>query len=231
MASTPMKKVSKIRAEHRSSPLESRSRAKSPWTTLETREIYANPWIQVRESQVLTPGGSPGIYGVVSFKNVAVGVVALDDQDRLLMVGQYRYAMNAYSWEIPEGGCPLGTRPLEAAKRELREETGYRARTWRKLLTMHLSNSVSDERAEIYEARGLSPGAAEPDDTERLEVVWVPFAEALNHVRRGLITDAISVAAILAIASAHQVRAKQPKRRGAAKKPRHSRHGGKRKKS
>lgn len=168
---------------------------------MSTRDVFENPWIRVTESEVLTPAGNPGRYGVVRFKNIAVGVVAFDEQDRLLMVGQYRYALGRYSWEIPEGGCPLGTSPLATARRELKEETGYRARSWSRILKLDLSNSSTDERAEIFLARGLEAGEAEPEETEQLQVRWMPFADVLREVRAGRITDAITVTAVLFIAT------------------------------
>jgi 8-oxo-dGTP pyrophosphatase MutT (NUDIX family) len=200
--------------------------------TLATRQVYANPWISVSESDVLTPAKTKGIYGLVKFRNVAVGVVALDQADRILLVGQYRYALRSYSWEIPEGGCPLGTSPLSTAKRELVEETGYRAKRWKKLITLHLSNSVTDERAEIFLAEGLAPGASAPEDTEELEVIWLPFSEALKQVKAGVITDAISVAAIYAVAAGRTQSAGRGARkksfdRGAVKQPRRHGHRGK----
>src|SRR5262245_61579297 len=131
---------------------------RNPWTRLSRRTTYENPWITVYEDQVLRPDGQPGIYGMVHFKNLAVGVVALDDQDRVLLVGQYRYTLDRYSWEIPEGGAPAGEEPLAAAQRELREETGCTASRWRELLRAHLSNSVSDELAILFLAQDLSAG-------------------------------------------------------------------------
>jgi 8-oxo-dGTP pyrophosphatase MutT (NUDIX family) len=175
-----------------------KKKATNPWRTLATRRVYRNPWIEVTESQVLTPVKTPGIYGVVHFRNIAVGVVAIDREDRILLVGQYRYALNMYSWELPEGGSPKGSTTLATAKRELREETGYVARKWQKLLRMHLSNSVTDEEAIVYLAEDLRPGPSSPEETEDLSVAWIPFDEALRLVAEGKITDAISVAAIWA---------------------------------
>jgi 8-oxo-dGTP pyrophosphatase MutT (NUDIX family) len=165
----------------------------NPWTRLARAVAYENPWVVVYHDEVLRPDGRPGIYGVVHFRNRAVGVVALDGQDRVLLVGQYRYTLGAYSWEIPEGGAPAGEAPLSAARRELREETGYSAGCWRELLRAHLSNSVSDEEAFCYLATDLRPGEASPEGTERLQVRWVPFPEALDMTFRGEITDALSV--------------------------------------
>jgi 8-oxo-dGTP pyrophosphatase MutT (NUDIX family) len=169
----------------------------NPWRTLASRDVYDNPWISVREDDVLRPDGQPGIYGVVHYKNIAVGVLPIDEDGYTYLVGQYRYTLDRYSWEIPEGGCPEGEEPLEAARRELREETGLEARSWKPLGTAHLSNSVSDEEAVFYLATGLVPGEAEPDGTEKLELMRVHFDEALRMALEGEITDALSVMAIL----------------------------------
>src|SRR5690606_3289270 len=112
----------------------------NPWITTGSREIYDNPWINLTEFQVLNPAGKPGIYGKIHFKNLAIGVVAIDDADQIVLVGQYRFPIDKYSWELPEGGGPLGTDPLDSAKRELLEETGLVARDWSEILRMHLSN-------------------------------------------------------------------------------------------
>jgi 8-oxo-dGTP pyrophosphatase MutT (NUDIX family) len=165
----------------------------NPWTRRARRVAYENAWITVWHDDVLRPDGRPGIYGVVHYRHRAVGVVALDDNDRVLLVGQYRYTLDLYSWELPEGGAAPGEDPLAAARRELREETGCSAAHWQELLRAHLSNSVSDEEAIVYLARGLTEGAAAPEGTERLQVRWLPFAEALALVERGEITDAMSV--------------------------------------
>jgi 8-oxo-dGTP pyrophosphatase MutT (NUDIX family) len=164
------------------------------------RLAYENPWITVWHDEVDRPDGSPGIYGVVHFANLAAGVVALDDDDRIVLVGQHRYTLGEYAWEIPEGGVPEGEDALVGAQRELREETGLTAGTWRELGQMDLSNSVSDERAVMFLATDLTHGEAEPEPTEALEVRWVPLAEAVEMVRDGRITDAMSVAGILHVA-------------------------------
>src|SRR6516164_709046 len=138
----------------------------NPWKRLSRRTAYENPWIVVHEDQVIRPDGRPGIYGVVHYRNTAVGVVPLDEQDRVLLVGQYRYTLDVYSWEIPEGGAGENEQPLLGAQRELLEETGYSAECWQEILRAHLSNSVSDEEAICFLATDLHPGIAQPDGTE-----------------------------------------------------------------
>lgn len=168
----------------------------NPWQVLGQKEIYDNNWINVTEYDVINPNGGKGIYGKVHFKNLAIGIVPLDENLNTYLVGQYRFTLDAYSWEIPEGGGPLATDPLESAQRELIEETGLEARSWTPILRMHLSNSVSDEYAIIYLARDLSQFEAMPEETEKLVVKKLPFEEAWQMVEDGQITDAMSVAAI-----------------------------------
>lgn len=172
----------------------------NPWRTLRSSLRYDNSWISVTHFDVLTPSGNEGIYGVVHFKNRAIGVLALEDDGTTYLVGQYRYALQSYSWEIPEGGGPHIEDPLEAAKRELLEETGLQARQWRQILRMHLSNSVTDEESIVYLATDLEQGLASPEETEQLELRRLPFSEVLAMVQRGEITDSITVAAVLYVA-------------------------------
>jgi len=171
----------------------------NPWKTTSEKKIYDNPWIGLTEYQVLNPSGNPGIYGKVHFKNVAIGVFPLDDELNTYLVGQFRFALGQYSWEMPEGGGPLGTDPLESAKRELLEETGLKANLWTELQRIHLSNSVSDELGIIYLARGLEQFEAEPEDTEELMVHKVPFEQVYDMVCNNEITDSLTVAAVLRV--------------------------------
>ena len=170
------------------------SETQSPWRTLGSRNVYENPWISVREDTVIRPDGKSGIYGVVH-KNTAVGVLPVEE-DHVYLVGQYRYPLERYSWEIPEGGCPEDEEPLRAAKRELREETGLEARSWRLLGEAYLSNSVADEHAVWFLATDLVSGERQPEGTEVIGVRRVPLREAIAMATDGRITDALSVLAL-----------------------------------
>jgi 8-oxo-dGTP pyrophosphatase MutT (NUDIX family) len=169
----------------------------SPWKTLSSRVVYQNPWMTVREDQVIRPDGKPGIYGVID-KGAATGVVAIDDEGRVVLVGQYRYPMGRYSWEIVEGGAESGEEPLQAAQRELREEAGLVAADWEPLGgVLQVSNCVTSEEGFLFLARGLSEVPAEPEGTEVLQIARVPLAQALARVDSGEIEDAMSVVALL----------------------------------
>jgi len=171
----------------------------NPWKITSQKNIYDNPWINLTEFQVINPAGNPGIYGRVHYKNLAIGVLPLDAELNTYLVGQFRFVLNQYSWEMPEGGGPEGTDPLESAKRELLEETGLKASQWTEIQRLHLSNSVSDELSILYLARGLEQFEAEPEETEQLIIKKVPFAEMYRMVCDGEITDAMTVAAVLKV--------------------------------
>lgn len=172
---------------------------KNPWTILSDEVKYDNPWINVTEYRVINPGGGQGIYGKVHFKNLAIGIVPLDDENNIYLVGQYRFPLNQYSWEIPEGGGPLGIDPLESAKRELLEETGLKASSWKKIMELYLSNSVSDEKGIIYLATGLTAHQAMPEETEDLQIKKISFDDAYNLMENGEITDSLTMAALMKI--------------------------------
>jgi len=171
----------------------------NPWKIIGEKNIYDNPWINVTEFDVINPSGGKGIYGKVHFKNLAIGIIPLDEDLNTFLVGQFRFALNQYSWEIPEGGGAHDIDMLESAKRELKEETGLIAEEWTKLTNFHLSNSVSDEYGAIFMARKLKQEEAMPEETEQLVVKKVPFEKAYEMVEKGIITDSLAVAAILKV--------------------------------
>ncbi|WP_269617976.1 NUDIX domain-containing protein [Zhongshania sp. BJYM1] len=173
------------------------SKVLGPWQQLSCETVYENPWLRVEHHEVKTPAGTDGIYGKVCFQSIAVGIVPLDDDGFTYLVKQYRYPLEESSWEIPEGGCPLGSSPLNTASRELAEETGLTAGRWAKLMDLHTSNSVTDERGEIFLALDLIQGEADLEPTEDIVVRRVPVGEAISMAMDGRITDAISVAALL----------------------------------
>lgn len=173
----------------------------NPWQTLSGQLKYENRWIQVTEYQVINPSGGKGIYGKVHFKNKAIGVVALDSQANTWLVGQYRYTLDAWSWEIPEGGGLLTESPLAAAKRELREETGLTAKKWKQVMRLHTSNSVTDEEGFIFLAEDLEHGTNELEETEAdLKVLKVSLQQAIKMIEEEAITDSISVMGLLMVA-------------------------------
>jgi 8-oxo-dGTP pyrophosphatase MutT (NUDIX family) len=168
----------------------------NPWITKTTETVYESPWIRVSKSDVLNPVGNPATYSVVHFKNLAIGVLPLDKDYNTWLVGQYRYPLGEYSWEIPEGGGKHEDAPVESAKRELKEETGIIANHYEELMRMHLSNSATDELAITFLATGLQFEEAEPEESEVLQIKKLHLGEAFDWVMQGKITDAISVAAI-----------------------------------
>lgn len=169
---------------------------KNPWITHSSKEIYTNPWITLTEHDVTNPGGGKSVYGKVHYRNLAIGIIPLDENLNTWLVGQYRYTLEEYSWEIPMGGGPIGIDKLESAKRELKEETGLTAEKWSSIIKIHTSNSVSDEVGFAYLAQGLTEGETEFEETEQLEVLKLPFKEAIKMCDDGKITDSLSVAAI-----------------------------------
>jgi 8-oxo-dGTP pyrophosphatase MutT (NUDIX family) len=171
-----------------------------PWTRRSRTVAYENPWVTVWHDEVARPDGSPGIYGVVHFANLAAGAVVLDDDDRVLLVGQHRYTLDTYSWEIPEGGVPAGESALDGARRELREETGVEADGWREIVRFHLSNSISDEAGVLFAARATSHGVASPEPSEALAIRWLAFDEALAMTTDGRITDAMTILGLQRVA-------------------------------
>ena len=177
----------------------------NPWKTISQETAYENAWIRVEHHQVLNPAGNPGIYGKVHFKNTAISIVPVDSDGFTYLVGQFRYTLNAYSWEVPEGGCSIesGESIVEAAKRELLEETGLVATEWKELGEVYLSNSVSDEKAVIYLAQNLSQHQSCPEETEVLKIRKLPLKDAIEMAKNGEITDALSVLSLLKIPALH----------------------------
>jgi 8-oxo-dGTP pyrophosphatase MutT (NUDIX family) len=170
--------------------------AVGPWLRRSRETVYANAWVEILHDEVDRPDGSPGIYGVVHFRNQAVGVVAVADDGRILLVGQHRYTLDEYSWEIPEGGSGPDEAPEAGARRELAEETGVEADTWRELCRVSVSNSVTDERGVLFVATGLRPGTASPEPSEDLAVRWATLDEIVAEIDAGAIHDLLTVAAI-----------------------------------
>lgn len=169
------------------------------WKTLTSELVYESAWIAVNRHETINPAGKPAIYSVVNFKNLAIGIIPLSDDGYTWLVGQWRYPLNAYSWEIPEGGGPLGEEPVKTAERELKEETGIVAKHFEEIMQLDLSNSATDEHAHVFLATDLSFEESEPEETEDLQVKKVHINEAFDMVLKGEITDAISVAAIFKV--------------------------------
>ncbi len=169
----------------------------NPWIAQSSNRVFENPWLSLYEDNVINPGGGISHYGKINFKNLAIGIIPLDENNNTWLVGQYRYVPDCYSWEIPMGGGSLNIAPLISAKRELKEETGLTANNWQQLMKLHTSNSVTDEQGLIYVARDLSEGETEFEETEALIIHKLPLEEAVERVLSGEITDAISIAGLL----------------------------------
>jgi ADP-ribose pyrophosphatase len=170
---------------------------KNPWKTLSSEIVHQTPWVRINHHKVINPGGSQGIYTVTEFKNLAIGILPLDEDNNTWIVGQYRFPIHQYSWEMPEGGGDPNVPPVESAQRELEEECGLVAKDWQLLLTAHTSNSATNEIAYIYIAKGLSHTQAHPDEDEQLEVRKLPFSELYRMVMDNEITDSLTVMAVL----------------------------------
>lgn len=171
------------------------------WKKLKSRTVWENDWMRILEDDVINPGGGKNQYGYVHFKGRAVAIIPLDNEDNVWLVGQERYTLNAWSWELPMGGAPLDEEPLAAAKRELKEETGLSAVEWTEIMHLHVSNSITDEEGVVYLAENLTEGEPDFEETEDIEIRKMPLAEAIAMVNNGEITDAISIAALLRIAA------------------------------
>ena len=168
-----------------------------PWKTISTKVVYDNNWIKVTHRDVINPSGNSGIYGVVEFKNLAIGIVPVDQEGNTWLVRQFRYTLDQFTWEIPEGGCPIGETPIEAAQRELQEETGLTAKKWTKIAQFHTSNSVTDEYGEVFLAENLTMGEQALEDCEDIIVKKLPLKEAYQMVLDGEITDSVSMIGLM----------------------------------
>ncbi len=186
--------------DHMQPPWDTTDPATRPnWQKVRGEVVFETKWIRVERHDVIAPTGKPALYGLAFFQNRAIVVLPLFDDGTVPLVGQMRYSIDAYSWEIPEGGAPLDEDPRDGAVRELREETGLIAADLREILHMDLSNSVTDEACVCYLATGLSQAETEPDDTEHFDYARVPFSHLLKAVINGQVRDAITIACVLRV--------------------------------
>lgn len=171
----------------------------NPWKTIQSKKIHETPWISINHHDVINPAGNNTVYTTVNFKNKAIGVLPIDFEGNIYLVGQFRYPTNEYSWEIPEGGGPFEEETLNAAKRELQEETGITANNWQLFSEFNTSNSVTDEHAYLFLAQDLNFGEANPEENEELQVMKIGFQEAVNMILDGKITDSLTIISLLLV--------------------------------
>lgn len=170
---------------------------KNPWQILASKKIYENPWVRIDEHDVVQPKGGKGIYSVVHFQNLAIAVLPLDENYNTWIVGQWRFPVDEFSWEIPEGGGDPNVDPIESARRELQEEAGIIAGEFIKIQEVHLSNSATDELGIIYIARNLSFTTSSPEETEELQLKKIPFEKLYQMVMDGKIKDGLTIMAVM----------------------------------
>lgn len=171
----------------------------NPWATKSSQVLHDNPWLRLDSHEVIGPDGKDYTYYVTHFHNRACGVVPYEVRDGVpgvWLVGQTRYALDCYSWELPEGGVPRGEDIAVAARRELKEEAGIEAKTLIWLFDLHTSNSLTDEWGQVFLATGLTHGDAELEGTEDITALFVPLDDALRAIAEGRITDAITIAGL-----------------------------------
>jgi 8-oxo-dGTP pyrophosphatase MutT (NUDIX family) len=171
----------------------------NPWTTKSSRIAYQNRWIRVREDRVIRPDGQPGVYGVVEVPP-SVGIVAINQKDHVVLVGQWRYTLNRYVWEIPRGGSDGHPDLMAVAQRELVEEAGVEAEHWQSLGTVDVCTGVTTDVQHLFLATSLRSSEAHHDAEEQIDVDWHPFEHVLEMTMAGQITEVCSVAAILKVA-------------------------------
>lgn len=170
---------------------------RNPWKTLGSRIVYQNAWLRLREDAVLRPDGKEGIYSVVELRP-SVGIVALNADREIVLVGQWRYPLGRYSWEIPRGGSLEGeTDLLAAAQRELQEEAGIAARQWQRLGAVDVNNGVTSDVQHLFLATGIEERKTQPEPVEEIAIRWTSLKDAVRMATSGEISEVCSVAAIL----------------------------------
>lgn len=170
---------------------------KNPWKVLSTKPVHETPWIKITHHDVINPAGNSTVYTTVNFKNYAIAVIPLDENYNTWIVGQYRFPINEYSWEIIEGGGPIELSPQESAARELKEEAGITAKVWHEIYEFHASNSATDELAKVFVAKDLSFGESCPEESEELQVKKIPFQELVSMVYENKVKDSLTIISVL----------------------------------